>query len=232
MIGNYWNIKALSNSELTALARAVNALPDNRAELEDVFNFGSLVDAMLTESWKVNRIERTLLQDDGFYLEYSAALFDQAVRLVEYCRKDPVISMIVKHMIGQYIFVRSMQIDFKGYSCVVKCKCKFDAYSKLLRMGADYKTTSCTTEKQFIEAIDFFHWDRQGAFYMDLGKIDKHWIIGISKPTGKIFKYAIERGGEAYERGKNKYCKWATRYDMLGLDAFADYTTKQNLILA
>lgn len=221
----YWDIQAVSNSDLTALARAYNAVPDNRAELEDIFNFGSLVDAMLSEKHRVDYWRGTLQDDRTGYIQYTSEIFMQAQQLAEACAKDPVIAHILRQMIGQYIFVRSLGFDYEGDTYTIRGKCKFDAYGKALEMGADYKTTSCTSKKQFREAIEFFHWDRQGAFYMDLARINKHWIIGISKKTGEIFKHAIQRGDEVYLRGRAKYSHWAYRWDLLGMESFTQLKT-------
>jgi hypothetical protein len=200
---NYYNLPEVSNSDLLALARAFNALPDNRAELEDIFNFGSLVDAMLSEDHKVLHSERALLQD-GPKLIYTPDVWEQADALAIGCKKDPVISLIIKQMIGQYIFVRSLGFTHEDENYSIRARCKFDGFSKALQMGADYKTTSCKTKKQFRDAIDFFRWDQQGAFYMDLARIDQHWIIGISKHTGEIFKHVIERGDPVHLSGQKK----------------------------
>lgn len=212
---NYYSRPEVSNSDLTALARLYNALPDNRAELEDIFNFGSLVDAMLSEEEKVDFHRGTLREDGGRIIQYEADIFEQAYNLARHSRKDPVIGAILKQMVGQYIFIRRLAFEYEGEELEIRARCKFDAYGKSLSMGADYKTTSCANRKQFREAISFFHWDRQGAFYMDLARIDRHWIIGISKKTGEIFKHAIQRGDPVYLEGKAKYSLWAYRWKLL-----------------
>jgi len=212
---NYYERPEVSNSDLTALARIYNALPDNRAELEDVFNFGSLVDAMLSEEFKVDYHRRTLQEDDGRIIQYDPDTFAQGRDLARLCRRDPVIASILSQMVGQYIFVRTLHFDYQGEEFQIRARCKFDAFGKALSMGADYKTTACTSRKQFRDAISFFHWDRQGAFYMDLAGIDRHWIIGISKKTGEIFKHAIQRGDETYLAGRAKYCYWAHKWKLL-----------------
>lgn len=212
---NYFSRPEVSNSDLTALARNYNALPDNRAELEDIFNFGSLVDGMLTEDWRVNPLRLTLRQDYGDDLVYEADVFLQADLLARSCKRDPVISSIIKQMVGQYVFIRTLGFSYEGEELEIRARCKFDEYGKSLSMGADFKTTSCASRKQFREAISFFHWDRQAAFYMDLAKIDRQWIIGISKKTGEIFKHAIQRGDETYLAGRAKYSFWAYRWKLL-----------------
>lgn len=218
---NYYQRPEVSNSDLTALARQYNAVPDNRAELEDIFNFGSLVDAMLTEDWRVDHFRGQLHEEGGQIITYDPDTYAQAVRLADGCKKDPVIAAIIKQMVGQYVFIRSLGFTFEGEDLEIRARCKFDAYGKSLSMGADYKTTSCTSRKQFREAISFFHWDRQAAFYMDLARIERHWIIGVSKKTGEIFKHAIQRGDETYNVGRIKYSFWAYRWKIL-IEPFAD----------
>lgn len=212
---NYFDLPEVSNSDLTALARACKGVPDNRDELEDIFNFGSLVDAMLTEDHKVGYKTRTLLQDDGSLLFYTEVIFAQAEKLADNLRKDPLVSQFLRVMKGQYVFVRSLRFIYHDEEYVIRARCKFDGYAKLFKTGLDYKTTACTSQKQFNAAIDFFHWDRQAAFYMDLAGIDRHWIIGISKKNGKVFKFAIQRGDEVYNRGRSKYAFWAYRWLIL-----------------
>lgn len=226
---NYYDRPELSNSDLTALARMYNALPDNREELEDVFNFGSLVDAMLSERHRVDFALRELTEDGGRVIRYSPAVFTQAERLATLAKRDPVIRALVENAVGQYVFIRTIVFDFEGEEYAIKSRCKFDAYARPLAMGADYKTTACTSYNQFKNAISHFHWDRQAAFYMDLARIDRHWIIGISKKTGQIFKHAIERDDETYKVGRAKYCYWAAKWATL-IQPFALHATEKQLI--
>jgi len=187
----------------------------------DIFNFGSLVDAMLSEEFRINPLTLTLRQDIGPDIVYASDIFLQADRLADRCKKDPVIAEILKRMIGQYIFIRSLGFTYEGEDLALRARCKFDAYGKALAMGADYKTTACANLKQFREAISFFHWDRQAAFYMDLARIEMFWIIGISKVTGEIFKHAIRRGDAVYLAGRAKYSFWAYRWKLL-VEPFAE----------
>jgi len=167
----------------------------------DIFNFGSLVDAMLSEEFRINPLTLTLRQDIGPDIVYASDIFLQADRLADRCKKDPVIAEILKRMIGQYIFIRSLGFTYEGEDLALRARCKFDAYGKALAMGADYKTTA--------------------AFYMDLARIEMFWIIGISKVTGEIFKHAIRRGDAVYLAGRAKYSFWAYRWKLL-VEPFAE----------
>lgn len=211
---NYYRRSEVSNSDLTALMRVYYGKDDISEELEGVYAFGSLVDAMLTEPLKVRTIDMTLTEDDGNVIQFSYDDFVQATIMANRARKDPIIAAIIKHMAGQYIFVRTLRFQYEGEDLALRCRCKFDQFSKAMKMGADYKTTSCTSLKQFREAIPHFHWDRQAAFYMDLARIDRHWIIGISKKTGEVFKHVIERGDLLHTAGVAKYSFWAYRWKL------------------
>lgn len=210
---NYYLHPAVSNSDLSSLMLAYYSR--ERGELEDIFNFGSLVDALLTEPHKVNFIALTLTEDGGKVIRYDPAVFAQGVKLAEACRRDPLIVRFLDSMVGQYVFIRSLVFDYQGEDFTIFARCKFDLFSKRFATGLDFKTTACPTLKAFIAAVDFFDWDRQAAWYMDLARIDRHWIIGISKKTGEIFKYAIQRGDETYNRGRAKYSVWAYRWLVL-----------------
>lgn len=212
---NYYELPQVSNSDLTALARACNALPDRRDELEDIFNFGSLVDAMLTESYKCRWDDMLLANDDATFTRYTPDVWAQAVSMVRQAKKDPVISLAIKKMIGQYVFVRRIGFTFEGVEDYIDMRCKFDQFSKAMCMGMEYKTTSCRTRNQFREAVAHFHWDRAAAVYMDLARIDQHWICGISKQTEEVFKIAVPRVSEIYQVGLKKYSFWCNRWNML-----------------
>lgn len=211
----YFNRPEVSNSDLKALARMLSVTPDNRDGLEDIFNFGSLVDALLTEPWRANHDERSLLLETGGKVQFEKFVFDLAKKLAANLKKDRVVSLLLDNMIGQYVVVRTLKFIYDEEEHTIKGRCKFDGLSKKFRTGCDYKTTSCTTRKSFIESIEFFDYDQAGAWYMDLARIDRFWIIGISKKTGEVFKFAIERGDETYNRGRDKYSRLAFKWIML-----------------
>lgn len=209
---SYFDLPEVSNSELTALARSFHALPDNREELEDIFNFGSLVDAMLTEKHRVSYVYLSLTEESGKIIYYDVYVFQCACRLAEECLKDMAILQLIKTGVGQYIFRRRLNFDYEGDSYSIAARCKFDLFSRTFKIGTEFKTTACTTIKQFRESVDFFHWDRAAAWYLDIARIDRHWIVGMSKKNDQIFKIAVQRGDSIYSAGKAKYSLWAYRW--------------------
>lgn len=227
---NYFDLPEVSSSDLGALKRTFYGLPDNRAELIEVFNFGNLVDAMLTERNLLYPALMGLRQADGSMIYFEPSVWRLARRLADTLEKDPVISLLLPISIGQYIVRRTLDFMYEGEVYQIKGKCKFDLLARKIKTGLDFKTTSCRTYKEFVESIFFFDYDKQGAWYMDLGRIDYHWIAGISKSTGKVFKYAIERGDKAHKSGVDKYSAWAYRWTML-IDPFAKSLTQNHLNL-
>lgn len=217
---NYFDRPEVSNSDLKALERMFLVKPEQ--DLTEVFNFGSLVDAMLTEPWRVLRMSDgvgtpfcQLRLETGGLITYSSSTYKHASKLSQNLKNDRVVKMMLDTMSGQWVVAREMSFVYEEQEYKIKGRCKFDGYSQKYKIGVDYKTTACSTLKAFRDAIDFFDWDQQGAWYMDLAEIDSHWIIGVSKKTGEVFKHVIQRDDEVYKRGRDKYARWAYRWLML-----------------
>jgi hypothetical protein len=212
-IENYYKLPEVSSSDLGELKRVW--YNTERPDLEEIFNFGSLVDAMLTERHLLDAVSCSLMVPGSLDLHFSPLVWRQADTLADNLRNDPAIALMLPAMRGQYIFRRTLDFTFEGEELRIRGRCKFDLFSKAHKTGLDFKTTSCETLKAFIAAVDFFDWNKQAAWYMDLARIDRHWIVGVSKKNGQVFKYAIERGDENHKRGVAKYSVWAYRWLML-----------------
>jgi hypothetical protein len=215
----YFDLQAVSNSDLKSLKTLYNGAHDYLSEMTHALTFGSLVDALLIEAWRVNFLEKSLHDEKGQTIFYSDEIFNKAVRLAQKAKEDPVISKLIPLMAGQYIFVRTLKFMYEDSEYEIKAKCKFDGIVKKIKTGLDYKALACATNKAFIESVDYFDYDQQAAWYMDLAKIDYHWIMCLSKSTDKIFKLAIQRGDPIYLRGKKKYEHWAYKWVTL-IDGF------------
>ncbi len=212
---SYFDLPEVSNSDLKALGKMIFGIEDNRESLEDILNFGSLVDAMLTETWRVTHLTCTLHLETGGVIQFTPEAFLLAKKLSAALKADRVVSMLVDTMIGQYVFAKTIGFKYQGEEFEIRGRCKFDGFNKKFKLGCDYKTTACTSYAQFKNSIDHFDYDQQGAWYMDLAGIDRHWIIGISKKNSQVFKYAIERGDETYLNGVRKYSRLAYLWKLL-----------------
>lgn len=213
---NYYELASVSNSDLSELRRAYYGIPDPQG-LERIFAFGSLVDAMRSETSKLNPYSRTLTDDYGVVIFFELDVWRFAERLAKELETDPVVSRLADTMVGQYVFNRTLKFEYEGDEYSIRARCKYDGFSKQFATGLDYKTLGVKTYEQFKASIAHFDYDRAAAWYMDIARIDFFWIIGVSKINGKVFKYAIERGSELHTYGVQKYSRlaygWVTLID-------------------
>jgi hypothetical protein len=204
---NYYSRPQVSNSDLGNLKGEMYGLqkPPN---IQDIYDFGNLVDAMLTEPNLIDYHEKRIwLHDEWKIVQPEKWML--AEKMVSAMMLDPFISIVVKKMIGQYEFYKRLHLEYEGFEFSIDARAKYDGIAKQLSTGLDYKTTACTTHKAFIQSLDHFDYDRQCAWYMDIASLDRFWFVGISKKNQKVFKYAVQRGDEFYKRGKQKYLKLA-----------------------
>lgn len=211
----YFDHPNTSNSALKALSRLYHGdLRNLDEEYKEQFIIGSLVDSHLTGEQFMGE---STLEQRAF-----------AAKLVMCMRLDHLIKMFLSFMQGQVKFFEVLEFEYDGVTYRIAAKCKFDLFSFRFKIGVEIKTTACTSRKSFIASIEFLDYDQAAAWYMDIAKIDRYWIIAISKKTKEIFKFAIERGDETYTRGKAKYCYRAFQWIML-IEGFLN--PSQNLLL-
>lgn len=194
--------------------------------LEYIFSFGSLVDAMVTQQPELmNKNELYLVDEASGELNYFTESDWKRAELMAECALDePAVKLILKNAHFQHVFLRR-EFEYKHVGQVVKMptRCKFDVINKLARIGCDIKTTGCKTQQSFVESINHFKYHRQGALYMDCAQIDRMWYIGIGKTPMKngrhpIFKFAIERGDDTYLKGYYQYNRLGYLYKHMVYD--------------
>jgi len=185
--------------------------------LQKIYDFGNLVDAMKTEAEKVSHSDMSWTED-GRTVNFTAEEFEKAKLMTEALEANPLLELAFRDMKAQYIVRReAFKIEWDGHEVILKARCKFDGL-KRRHMALDIKTTACTTQAQFEAAFEFFDYDRQAAWYMDLAEVDKMLYIGVSKHKNKrtkkhdVFVIAVERGDARYESGKRKYSRLAVKY--------------------
>ena len=207
----YFSRPEVSNSDLTWLKK-YEQQADVVHDIEKAYRFGTLVDAIITEPEKVNYFTRTLSHVEEPYTEEEFAI---ATEMLKSFRKDPICLQYLKHFSFQTCMNKVREFDYEGIRFMMAVRCKWDLYSPAIGWGADIKSTTATTQKQFEEAIRYFDYDRQRAWYMDIAGSNRDMLIGISKKNFKVFKVAINRGDEFYKSGLEKYNELAFRYWML-----------------
>lgn len=220
-MSDYFQRKEVSNSDLLSLRRAFFGMRDPSEDMAEVFNFGNLVDAMLTEPWRLgdSHYGDFTLNLDNEMIAFQYSDWKLAESMAAQAALDPVVRHFIKAGSHQHVFTGSLTFEYENDPYTIEGRCKFDTINLDISTGADYKTTGCTTRKACLASIDHFGYDQATAWYMDLAGIDRHWLIFISKKTKEVFKFAIERGDETYLRGLNKYSYWAHKWLML-IDQF------------
>ena len=203
----------ISNSRLSEVKRELigGFRPKN---LQEAYRLGLLTDSLITQIETTNS-EFHFIEDEGTpgeIITYSEEEFARATLMKNAYDSDPQVQQMFEGAKTQHIITKEkFPVSIGNETVYIKACCKFDLYLKRL-IGGDIKTTACRTEKAFFKVIDVLDYDRQGAFYMDLANLDKFMIIGLSKKSNRqgkhmVFKFAIKRGSDAYNRGKEKYQK-------------------------
>ena len=208
---SYYSRNEVSNSDLTQLKNLLHPRLQY-GDREEAFRFGSLVDALVTEPFRVNRYRFTV--DD---VQYSEDEFEHATQMLRAlrseARRDAFLAKVLETADTQRcMFNKRQQFQYGGFSFSLDTRCKWDWWLDFAGFGGDLKTTFAETQKQFDEAVDFFDWDRSRAWYMDIARSDRDFIYGISKKNGCVFKKFINRDDAIYKRGREKYEELAFQY--------------------
>src|SRR5690606_12865534 len=95
--------------------------------------------------------------------------------------KDDLAASMLKVSDCQTVMIKQREFEFEGVNFSLNTRCKWDLWSARLGYGGDIKSTTATTQKQFEEAVRFFDYDRQRAWYMDIAGSRQDVLIGISK---------------------------------------------------
>ena len=204
---NYYSRPEVSNSDLTWLEKYW--LPGNIIiDLEAAYRFGSLIDALITEPNLVDYFKLTVGDE-----QYTKEEFEKAKMMKRAFFADNFCDAFYKQSETQKVSIlNGFPISYGSLSFKLNVRCKYDFYSPAINLAGDLKSTACTSQKQFEESIRYFNYDRQAAFYMDIGGKSNFMFIGISKVNFKLFKVPIKRGSQMYMDGLDKYRDLAFRY--------------------
>jgi len=195
----YYERNEVSNSDLGFIQKYWE--PETIfADKQAAYKFGSLIDAMITEPERVNYL--TLKVDN---VQYTHAEFEQAKAMKRAFMANPMAAQMLKMASTQTVMTREATIEFEGFTFNLSVRCKWDLWMPNMNWGGDIKSTAATTQAQFIAACNYFDYDRQRAWYMDIAGSDKDILIGISKKNNKVFQLPITRGDAFYNSGRAKY---------------------------
>jgi hypothetical protein len=205
---NYFARPEVSNSDLTSLWKYF--IPQSHAvDIEKAYRFGSLVDAIITEPERVDFFRFTI---DGE--QYTKDEFQIAGAMKKAFLADPFCRHILENSEMQRVEVRNdFPIRHIGHEFRLDVRCKFDFFGRdNVLIDGDLKSTACLNQKSFEESIQYFDYDRQSAWYMDISGRDRFVFIGVSKKNMKIFKVPVKRGDAIYQSGRAKYSELAFKY--------------------
>jgi hypothetical protein len=214
MQDEYFNRNEVSNSDLTELKQLL--YPSTQyGDKEKAFRFGHLFDAMITEPQRVDWYRRTV--DDEVYSGEDWMLAEAMKKsLRAESHRDELLKYTLTNAQTQRIMIKhGQEFDYTGFRYTLNTRCKWDWWLPALTLGGDLKTTSAQTQKQFLESVDLFDWDRSRAWYMDIAGSREDFIYAVSKKNCKVFKLSIRRDDALYRRGLEKYEELAFKWWML-----------------
>lgn len=197
---SYFDRSEVSNSDLIELKRRLFNLPELPKK---ALEFGTLLDAIITEPENYNVLTRTI-KSTG--LAYSIADVTKAKKMKASFLSNQLCSMFFNNSNFQKVFAKNMKIKHEGFAFEMPMRCKYDFWIESLGFGADLKSTAATSLSQFLQTIDFLDIDQSRALYMDISGAKQDFILAVSKASPHlVFCVKIEKGDSIYKRGRDKY---------------------------
>ena len=205
----YFGRNEVSNSDLSWLNSYWQPQIDEVVK-EKAYKFGTLIDAIVTEPFKVDyfkkKVEAVQYSDEDFY---------NGIQMKKAFMADKFASHILSQSDMQKVMIEKRNFKFDDIEFSLNTRCKWDLWMQKLGWGGDLKSTTATTQKQFEEAVRYFDYDRQRAWYMDIAGSNQDVLIGVSKVNFKVFKVPIRRDDELYKSGFKKYNELAFKWWVL-----------------
>lgn len=213
----YYSRSEVSNSDLTALKYKLypqlNFVSDKARE--KAFHLGTLVDCLVTEPERANHYRHTV-DDEQYTAEEWAWGKKMLSGLRKAAKKDRFLDYVLQNAETQRWFANPCQyFEYECFQFTLPTRIKLDWWMENECLSGDLKTTAATTQKQFLDELDFIGWLRSRAWYMDvLHSLNSNWgnkdfIYAISKKNFKVFFVKILRDGNLYNIGKQQYLELA-----------------------
>lgn len=202
----YFGRSEVSNSDLSWLKSYWQPQMDEVVK-EKAYKFGTLIDAIVTEPHKVDYFKKQVEE-----VKYSDEDFEKGIAMKKAFMADKFASHILSQSDMQKVMIVNRKFNYDDIEFELPTRCKWDLWMQNLGWGGDLKSTTATTQKQFEEAVRYFDYDRQRAWYMDIAGSNQDVLIGVSKVNFKVFKVPIRRGDELYESGFKKYNELAFKW--------------------
>jgi hypothetical protein len=190
----YFKLPHASNSGLKEAHKLFSASESGERDLTGAYEFGSAIDALLTNPGELNTLNLTNEQRQDVLLMRKAL------------SKDPTYNALCAKADKQVVFTHdAFPIEIDGLQTTIRAKCKYDFWQPRMNFGCDLKSTVAKDQPAFSAAAIFMKYPMQGAWYMDITNSDRFVIIGISKINYKVFTFSIRRGDEHYIKGRAQY---------------------------
>lgn len=177
--------------------------------LDEIFDLGSLIHAVLLEPFRVDFTLMTL-RDGNRIIQYTEEKFKMAVAMSRTFMKD--------ELCRKFLFMQDFKREHEFYSSNVhglKARCKMDGYSRFISSILEYKGLGITTDKQLDEAIYRFDYDLSAAWYLDVTRVKNLLIVAPSKKaTNLLFKRLVDRDHAIYKSGSVKVAKAVYHWKM------------------
>lgn len=203
----YFLLPEISNSDVGSVDKLLNP---RKVEFDptEAFKFGTLVDAIITEPEYVDYYKRTCHGEI-----YKKEDFHRAVQMKKAFMKDDICRSLFNVSEFQRVDRERRSFIHDGLRFDMDMKCKWDMYSRKLGWGSDIKSTTATTQKQFVAACHYFNYPRQRAWYMHTRQTKRDMLIGISKVNFKVFRIPIEYGDAFHTEGWLQMNRMAFQYN-------------------
>lgn len=182
---SYYDSHHVSHSDLKRLRQMTDPKFQDPADLEEIFEFGRLVEDVTFQPNQANWGHRDI---------------ELAKDMAKTFRDDYICGqlLLIHDLRRQHEFYRSNRFG-------VPARCKMDGDSKILDLVLEFKGLSVTSEKAFEDAIDRFDYDQGLAWYLDVSGYKRALIVGVSKKSpGRLFKRLVDRDHPHYKRGLSK----------------------------
>lgn len=218
----------ISNSMLGEMKRLTLNEPDIMRFLKKYFNFGSLVDALITEPEKINT-EKMVFDNTTRYgseiLPIKPEDLELAYRMQQALEQDEF---------GQYLTQYAKKLPFENdnfrvfsgdrvYS--IDTSGELDLAAPAFKIAGDIKVTACRTQEEFVKKVIELNYPQQGSWYMDNKDIDQFVFCGLSKKSlnrksklPEVFHFIQDKtapktqGYNNYQIGVDSYSYWTEQY--------------------
>ncbi len=185
---DYYQLPRISNSDLTIAMHLLTHTPYEKPEA--AFRFGGVFHELLLEPEKFRAESCEGLDISLLYRMQRTVIANQYCKgLLQDSEKEKVIL-------------------WEEPTTGVRCKSKLDLISQseeATPLIVDFKTTSTSSLKAFLECCRMCHYDRQMAFYADSIQAKQVCLIGVSKKAKRLFFVQKYSTSAFIAEGRRKY---------------------------